>query len=169
MPKPLRDSPPSSSVARFLDVDAASRAITATSQRMAESQPDTLAIGAPPGEQQSALPFTSRHECMTVERICIKREFILDRSTDETFNRLVELYRRATSTRLSGSHVLRAMMRGVAACLDPLQHEAVKIGRLKLPGTAAGREPERASFEERIAEALVNGMRSAAVYRRSGR
>jgi hypothetical protein len=57
------------------------------------------------------------------------------------------------------------MLKGVAACMASLEQEAGAIGRLRLPGNARGREGERVRFEERIAEAFVNGVRSAAAYR----
>ena len=168
MPKPLREAPPSSSVARLLDVDAASRALSATSARTGEVKPDLSLTVTSFMEPRGSIPLPSPHGSPGRESASIKREFILTAFTDETFTRLVELYRRSTSTRLSSSHVFRAMLRGFAASMDSLQHEAAKIGRLKLPGNAAGREQERERFEERIAETLVNGMRSAATYRRRG-
>ncbi|TWT44474.1 hypothetical protein RAS1_08890 [Phycisphaerae bacterium RAS1] len=92
----------------------------------------------------------------------IKREVVLTGSTDDTLTRLVDLYRRATGTRLSTSHVVRIMLRGVAHCMDSVQREAVRIGRRKLPANAPGHEAERERFEHRLAQAFVNGMRAAA-------
>jgi hypothetical protein len=117
--------------------------------------PPTTTVEAPP--VQTIAP--------TGEPANIKREFVLSPSTDETFSRLVELYRRSTGTRLSSSHVARAMLKGVAACMASLEREAETIGRLRLPGNARGREGERERFEDRIAEAFTNGFRSAAAYR----
>jgi len=111
-------------------------------------------------------PQAGLSHAASIETAAIKREIVLSLSTDETFTRLIELYRRSTGTRLSGSHVARAMLRGVSHCFESLQREAGDIGRLKLPGNARGREGERDRFEDRIAEAFVNGIRSAAAYRR---
>lgn len=102
----------------------------------------------------------------TTEIESVKREIVLSLATDETFTRLVALYRRSTGTRLSSSHVARAMFRGVSKCFESLQREAADVGRLKLPSNARGREGERDRFEDTIAEAFINGIRSAAMYRR---
>jgi len=170
MPKPLRQPPPSSSVARLLDVEAATRAL-APSKPAATSAPQQtpLVSSSPPAEQPTPsnvvspqFPLNQR----TGEPANLKRELVLSPSTDQAFERLVELYRRATGTRLSNSHVARAVLKGVSACFLALEREAETIGQLKLPGNARGREGERERFEERIAEAFVNGVRSAAAYRR---
>ncbi len=176
MAKPLREPPPSSSVARLLDVEAASRALAPAQPAAPEpSQPanrDAPAITTPaPLARQPEVPpvhhvppATASPAAPTGEPANIKRELVLSPSTEETFSRLVELYRRSTGTRLSSSHVARAILKGVAACLPALEREAETIGRLRLPGNARGREGERERFEERIAEAFVNGVRSAAAY-----
>jgi len=91
----------------------------------------------------------------------IKRELVFTAASDETLSRLVELYRRTTGTKLTASHVGRALMKGVAHCLDYLEKEARRIGPLKLPSNARGRELERERFEARIADAFIAGIRSA--------
>lgn len=92
----------------------------------------------------------------------IKREVVLTGPTDDTLTRLVDMYRRATGTRLSTSHVVRMMLRGVGHCMDSVEREAGRIGRRKLPANATGHEAERERFEHRLAQAFVNGMRAAA-------
>lgn len=179
MAKPLREPPPTSSVARLLDIEAASRALAPTQPAVLQpTEPanrDAPALSVPPPRQPEALlghhvpPANFPSAAPTGEPANIKRELVLSPSTEETFSRLVELYRRSTGTRLSSSHVARAMLKGVAACMASLEREADAIGRLRLPGNARGREGERERFEDRIAEAFVNGVRSAAAYRRKDR
>lgn len=178
MAKPLREPPPSSSVARLLDVEAASRALAPAQPTPAQPvEPANRDAPAnvpyiPPPQQREPPPArhvptpTASPPPATGEPANIKRELVLSPSTEEAFSRLVELYRRSTGTRLSSSHVARAMLKGVAACMASLEREAEAIGRLRLPGNARGREGERERFEDQIAEAFVNGVRSAAAYRR---
>jgi hypothetical protein len=152
MAKPLRHPTPSSSVARLFDRGAAERAIA--KPEATEEKPSTR-------EEVVALPRLAAGE-----RANIKREFVLSQSTEETFSDLVSLYQRATRTRLTASHVARAMLKGVAHCMDSLEREAGHIGRLKLPSNAKGRENERERFEEHIAMAFVAGIRAAPSFNR---
>ncbi|RIK66070.1 MAG: hypothetical protein DCC65_10625 [Planctomycetota bacterium] len=177
MAKPLRDPPPTSSVARLLDVEAAIRAVApaqpAAARPTEPANRDLPVVSVPPPSRPTESPpvFSAPTPsypagALTGEPANIKRELVLSPSTEETFSRLVEVYRRSTGTRLSNSHVARAMLKGLAACMTSLEREADAIGRLRLPGNARGREGERERFEDRIAEAFVNGVRSAAAYRR---
>lgn len=148
MAKPLHRPPPSSSIARFLDQDAAARAIAAPASERAVD-PVVGPVPAMPRAEVCAQPRT------------VKRELTLTLSTDETLTQLVDLYRRSTGTRLSTSHVARAMLRAFAYCMDSVEREARRIGRRKLPANAAGCETQRERFEHRLALALVNGIRTA--------
>jgi len=74
---------------------------------------------------------------------------------------LVELYRRATGAKLTASHVVRAAIKGVLACRSALEHEAGRLGAMKLPGNARGREGDRERFEARIADAFIRGICSS--------
>ncbi len=156
MAKPLREPPPSSSVARLLDLDAAARAV-ATLPRTAESPrpPATMAQTSASAHPAQA-PVTPNGE-----RPHIKRELVFTPSSDDAFTHLVELYRKATGSRLTSSHVARAVMKGVAHCMDYLEKEARRIGPLRLPCNARGRELDRERFEARIADAFIAGIRSA--------
>lgn len=153
MARALQRPPPTSSIARLLDTDAAARAIATT------PEPAAKAVAAQTGPLGSATPADRRSPSATV-----KREVILTATTDETMTRLVELYRRATGTRLSTSHVVRGMLRAIAHGMDPIQREARRIGPCRLPANAPGREAERERFEQRLAQALINGMRAAAAF-----
>jgi hypothetical protein len=96
----------------------------------------------------------------------VKREFVLTQSAEDTFCELVALYQRATGTKLTASHVARAMLRGVAHCMESLEREAKYIGRQKLPSNARAKEADRERFEEHIAMAFVAGIRGAPAFNR---
>ena len=193
MPRPLKKTPPSSSVARLFDGEAALRALEPVSETAPpitsltaviqesvtwsqEGQQPAPAMNAPTqGPVRMTAPGTTRGVAApsfqaanpTAEPTHKKREIQFSTSTDATFSRLIETYRRATGTRITASHVARAMLTGIAQCMDSVEYQAQQIGRLKLPSNARGREQEREKFEEAIAEAFINGIRSAAAYRRT--
>jgi hypothetical protein len=146
MAKPLRQPTPTSAVARLFDVGAAARAISAT--------PST--VSSPPSPEISPKPTTP-----PAEPANLKRELILSQSAENTFTELVSLYQRATGTKLTASHVARAVLTGVGHCMDSLEREAKYIGRLKLPSNARGREADRQRFEQQIAMAFIAGIRGA--------
>lgn len=157
MPKPLRHQPPSSSVAHLLDFSAAARAVSAPVEEETR--------GAREGEHPLSAPQrVPRREAVSGEQPNVKRELVLTASTDEAFSRLVELYRRTTGTRLTASHVARAVFKSVAHSMDQLEREARRLGRLKLPSNARGNEAERERFEARIADAFLAGVRAAAAF-----
>jgi hypothetical protein len=58
------------------------------------------------------------------------------------------------------------MLKGIAHCMDSLEREARRIGPLRLPGNARGREGERERFEERIAQVFIEGIRAAPAFDR---
>src|SRR6516162_9498031 len=102
MAKPLRQPTPSSAVARLFDMGAAARAIAAMNSPDPVSTPQVALVPTPAPSAQSAN---------------LKREFIFTQSAEDTFSELVSLYQRATGTKLTGSHVARAMLKGVAHCI----------------------------------------------------
>lgn len=61
---------------------------------------------------------------------------------------------------------MRGMLKGIATCMETLEHEARRVGRLRLPSNARGNELQREEFEQRLAETFINGIRTAAAYRR---
>lgn len=152
MPRPLREAPPSSAVARLLDVNAAARAVSTT----AVLGPETTNAAAPP--EATLTPRTPEQGALSL----VKREFVLTPATEQSLLALIDLLRRTTGARLSASHVLRALLIGVEHARPSIEAESSRIGALKLPSNAHGREAERARFERRIAAALVAGMRAAA-------
>ena len=152
MPRPLRESPPTSAVARLLDVGAAARAVATT----VVSAPEAM-ISVPP---TTAAPQSGNRGlgCSSF----VKREFVLTPATEQSLTHLIDGIRRETGARVSASHVLRALLLAAEHAKANIETEARCIGPLKLPCNARGRESERAAFERRIAAALVAGMRSAA-------
>lgn len=150
MARTLSKNPPTSSVARLFDQEAVSRALA--------SSP------GPPRAQESP----NAHATMPSERVrtsaVIKREFVLTLEAEDTLTRLVQVYRRATGTRLSNSHVLRGVLRGIEHGLAAIEREANVLGALKLPSNAKGREAERERFEKALASSFVAAMRTLPAY-----
>lgn len=144
MAKPLRTDPPSSSVARLLDPSAAARA----TGRM-PTQPAGV-----PGTETPRQPEPS-----PATPGLIKREFILTPAANATLDRLIDLYRRGTRTRLAASHVLRALLLVTRDALDTLAAELADAHPLRLPSNARGHEDERERFEQTLAECLRTSLR----------
>jgi hypothetical protein len=94
----------------------------------------------------------------------ITRQFILTPTTDETLKRLITIYNRASGANLTNSHVLRAILKGVAHAMPELEREAARLRALKRPSNARGKEALREEFEQKLAAAFIAGMRAAAVY-----
>lgn len=163
MAKALREPPPTSSVARLFDLNAAARATSASTPAI--EAPATPASGQriEPDPRPSAQPPARASEAW-LQQPTIKRELVLTPSTDDTFSALVELLRRSTGTRLTASHVARALLKGVAHCMDQIEREARRLGRQKLPANARGREMERERFESLLADAIISGVRASAAF-----
>jgi hypothetical protein len=139
MAKPLQTDPPSSSVARLLDPSAAARAT----------------IRIPLDHGSVASPEISPHPGLKVTTSAlIKREFILTPEANATLDRLIDIYRRGTRTRLAASHILRTLLLVTQDALDALAAELTDLPPMKLPSNARGREADREHFEQSLAEAL---------------
>ncbi|MGD9689152.1 MAG: hypothetical protein AB7K52_00625 [Phycisphaerales bacterium] len=151
MAKQLVTAPPSSSVARLLDLGAAARAVSAPPTLVGSSAERQPAGGSVPQVDE-------RRELNPGIRPSINREFLLTPDADETFSRLVEIYRRGTGARLNSSHVLRVILKAVAHRMDTLEAEARKLGPMRLPSNARGTDQLRERFEANIADAFVRGM-----------
>jgi hypothetical protein len=94
----------------------------------------------------------------TAEPVDRQREFQLTRSTDETLEDLVLLYKRATGAEVTRSHILRAVLKAIAERMPALKREAEAIGPLRRPSNARGFEEAREEFEEQIKTAFVRGI-----------
>jgi hypothetical protein len=151
MAKSLQHPPPSSTVARLLDAGAAARAI----------DPPRGPAQATPADHGPTSDSPRRAVQMNEREPPIKRELTLSLGSDDTFTELIDLYRRATGARLSASHIIRAVLVGIAPCLPALQREANRIGRWRLPSNAPGYEEQRQQLEHRIGQAFIAGVRAA--------
>jgi hypothetical protein len=162
MPKAPSRIPLNSAVAPYLE-DAAAGVTSIINSSPADSAlpRDSSRISmAPPASEYPSHPFVRAAQPTSTQSEVIKRELILNSQADETFTRLVEIFRRHTGTRLSSSHVARALFIGMGCCLDRIEREAKRCGRQKLPSNARGKEAERESFERAIARALIAGIRA---------
>jgi len=135
-------------MAPLLDARAAQRAITTPRLR---PQANGLSLSTVTRETNKPNEPTSGY---------VKRELTLDRAADAMLTDLIQVFRMATDTRLTASHVVRAILRAMAACRPLLEREARRLGPLKLPSNASGRARERAEFERQIADAFLRGMHS---------
>lgn len=159
MARPLRTPVPSSSVARLFDMESAAKAVAVT--RPSNEQPPAMppAETQPTNESASVTPSTAPGPSAFV-----KRQLLLTPATDAALSRLVEVFRRTTGTKLSTSHMVRAMLKGVAHAMYNLEREARRLGPMKLPANARGHEADRERFEARLADALVAGIRAASAF-----
>lgn len=147
MAKSLAARPPTSAVARLLDGDAAARAVS------------VLTLTAKPLREESEPPAPT--PVATGEPATVKRELVLTPAADAALSRLVTLYRQATGTKLTTSHVARAVLHVVAACEPFIEREAATLGPTPLPSNAKGREAERDAFERHIARAFHTALAAA--------
>lgn len=154
MARTLRETPPTSAVARLLDVGAAARAVS------------SAAALAP---ERTVEPSQGQAPAQSQTRQCdgntpIKREFVLTPGTERALTTLIDSIRHATGARVSASHVLRALLLAVEHAQSNIDGESRRLGTLRLPSNARGRDAERAQFERQIAAALAAGMRAAAAF-----
>lgn len=154
MPKPLVRQQPSSSVARLLEPGIAAGALAPLRSDLIEQ----------PIQGRSQESERNRARSATGEIANITRQFIVTESTDEILKQLIQLYSRAVGSQLTNSHVLRAILKGVAHAMPELEREAERLGRIKRPRNVRGKEHERELFERRITTAFMAGMRAASVY-----
>ena len=128
----------------------------------------TRHLGVPENSFAGSLELLTTDE--TVQTLAVtegipKREVSLSSEAEKTLSQLVQTYRQATRTRLSNSHVIRALLRGVAHGMSEIRREAELLGTLKLPSNAKGCEHEREQFEDALASSFVSAMRSLPSYR----
>lgn len=149
MAKTLRTSPPSSSIARLLDPLAASRAI----EKVSGYPPQGLTAEPP------AAPLQSPAGVGDPGARPIKREVVLTPETDAILDELVEAFRRATRTRLTTSHVVRAMLLSAHHAGAAIQDHLYQAGYVRLPSNARNHAAERQRFELLLARAFAVAMR----------
>lgn len=110
MARALRETPPSSSVARLLDSAAAGRALAPLASD--EAVPSYSAVHTrdnPPAGSPRNKPRL------------IKREFVLTRETDAVLEALLQMFRQTTGTRLTASHVVRALLAAAEHSADEIR------------------------------------------------
>jgi len=148
MAKTLRDSIPTSSVARLLDRDAANRALQTHAPAVA--WPD--ALGSNPTELHPGDQVVPR----------IKREFTLTPESEDTFSSILAMFQRTTRCRLTASQLFRAMLKAAAWSMPSLTYEAHQLGPQRMPGNGRNAHAQREAFEQRLAAAIAAGIRPAA-------
>ena len=136
MAKPLTSAVPSSAVARLLEPGVARAAL----------------VEAPGGAPKPPEP--------TGETPDIKREFILTQTADDALGHLTALYSKATSTNVTNSHFLRAVLKVLAHAMPEVEKQAWQTGKLRRPSNARGNEAEREEYERRLAVSLLAGLRA---------
>lgn len=155
MAKTLRSPTPSSSIVRLLDLGAAARATAAQ-----PVEPTASSFAAPVPER----PFADavRPTMLAAPRSStVDREVVLTPETDAVLSNLVLLCRTTTETKVTTSHVVRALLRVVAHRSGELNHRLRQLGKLKLPSNAAEFEADRARFEARLADAFLAALSGA--------
>ncbi len=138
MPKPLATVPTTSAVARLLDAAAVSGAVDPRPAPERDPNPEK---GEVPRARRRAHP--------------VKREVVLTEHTAEVLDVLVERLRAATRTRLSASHMLRAMITAVEPALSAVEVEVASSGPWRLPANGEQHDADRAEFERRMADAIL--------------
>jgi hypothetical protein len=139
-----------------------------------ESAAKAVAVRTPANEEAPATPTAEMSPTNGTAAVSpvtraasskfVDRQLLLTPATDAALSRLVELFRRTTGTKLSTSHVARALLKGVAHSMQTLEREARRLGPMKLPSNARAFEADRERFEARLADAFVAGIRSAAAF-----
>lgn len=175
MAKPLKQRPPTSSVAGMLDPTIGNRiaAVKPTFQpsqptRWFEPQrPDTGASepsGVPDAcsqpEPRAAFYGTT---VPSVATAMIARQFSLTPQADRTVRLLIDAIARGSGLELNQSELLRSLLLVAEQALDSLPIAAVGVGMLRRPQNHRDRQGEQARLELEIAKILRNAMRAASV------
>lgn len=155
MAKPLSSMPPTSSVAKLLEPGVGVAALRPV-------PPASPGEPAAPHAGTQARPHAEAPGAarQTGEPADIKREFTLTRAADDALTEFLAVFQRATGCKLHSSHLMRAVLRALRHAAPEIEREAGRLGPLKRPSNAVGREAERDEFEVRIAAAIVAGMRA---------
>lgn len=143
---------PTSSIARLLDRSAVAGAF------------ETVATKSPARQTAQVLAPKKRSPSML-----IKRELVLSREADRQFQSLIDACRQSTRTRLTASHVARALMRVVEQAMPTIHQALDQLGPQKLPSNAPSFGDERDRFESQLARAIGNGLTMSAVVDASDR
>lgn len=154
MPKPLTKPQPSSSIANFLDVEAAKAALAPVHEleetKFKEKSQNALVDRLADAKQDiNGFPVETPH---------IRRQFILTNSADFTLKQLIGIYERATGSGLTNSHMLRAILKALENAMPQIEESAEQLGRLKRPKNDPANEAQREEFERKIATSILMAM-----------
>lgn len=153
MAKPLTVPQPTSSVANLLESGVAAAALRPVPSGMpADGHAGMRAVPHPGPHVGRPVP--------TGEPANLKREFVLTPTADDTLNQLLTVFGRGTVSKLTNSHVLRAVLHAVRHAMPELEKQAARLGPLRRPSNARGNEAERDELEKKLAACLVAGMRA---------
>jgi hypothetical protein len=154
MAKPLTQKPPTSSVANML-TPGIGASLLARAQPHTESQPIAPRLVETP-MKPTRLPLG-----LKVEAADRKAQFLLTKSAEEVMEELASIYGNACGMKPNRSELLRAILKAMGHAMDELKREAVHVGSLKRPKKEKGSEGLRELMEDRIAKAIVAGMRAS--------
>ncbi len=93
------------------------------------------------------------------------REFMLTPKADAVIEHLVDVFRRTTRTRLTTSHVARAVIKAIDHAMEEIERAAKTLPALKLPPNSRGGELERERFEAVLADVIVSSLRASSAFR----
>jgi len=133
-----------------------SRTLPKVERRLSPQEPPAVQKVTRPA--MKIVPPRAEPQERTAEPVDRQREFQLTRSTDETLEDLVLLYKRATGSEITRSHILRAVLKAIAERMPELKREAEAIGPLRRPSNARGFEEAREEFEDQIKTAFIKGI-----------
>ncbi len=139
MAKALTTQPPSSSVARLLDSSAATRAIAGRPRFSS----DTKQLDTERAFIRTSVP-------QNVPR-SHKRELSLCPASDRILETLVHRLRSNTGTRVTASHVIRAMLRSMETLAGSIEESVARAGPWRMPATSPDAREHREAFDRALA------------------
>lgn len=147
MARTLRQSPPSSSVARLLDPGAVERALTPLRSN------DFTRRDSGTDDEGDDSQARAR-----VRQRPIKREVLLTREADAALDALIQTFREACGARFTASPLIRALLMAAHQSAAAIRREALHLGPQALPSNAPAYEQEREQLEQRLTAALIRGI-----------
>jgi hypothetical protein len=91
-------------------------------------------------------------------RRSVKRELVLSDEAVQVLDDLIDRLRRATGTRLSCSHAVRAVLLTLAPCLAAIESRVTIAEPWRLPANGSRHDADRANFERRVAAAITSAL-----------
>jgi hypothetical protein len=157
MATPLKKPQMRSSISRFLNAEALERANAPLEEPAREEIPQEV-IAPKPKEaapRSKVVPISAPKPVKTKSR-----EFLLTLEQDAVLDELVSIFRTATGTRTTASHVLLATLSLLSEHIPAIRREVEKIGPLHRPANQVGyNSDEWKEFEQNIEAVLKAGLR----------